>query len=457
MFRLDADKRVHFCDGLTRRDFMHAGSLAALGLSLPGLLRLKALGAVRSERDINCIMLMLVGGPGHLDTWDPKPDVAREIRGPYKAIPTNVSGIQLSELFPRMAKQAQQYALVRSVYYIGAAIHEAGYQMMQTGRLFQGGIETPHVGCVLSYLKGPQGDVPPNVLLPRLMGNTGGNLPKGQGAGFLGKPYDPFVLNADPSDPNFQVRDLLPPEYIDAVRENERRSWRELIDNSVSRFESSPRAKLMDSMFHQAYTLMSSTKAREAFELRQEADQVRDVYGKNRFGQGCLLARRLVERGVRFVTVNMFDTVFGEITWDCHGSAPFCPISGYHDLIGPMFDKAFSALLEDLGQRGLLYTTLVVATGEFGRTPKINPAGGRDHWPGCWTMIFAGGGVKSGQVVGSSDQTGAAPKDRPVSPAEVAASIYHALGISLDLELPGPQGRPIPIVDRGTQPILELF
>ncbi len=457
MFRLDADKSVHFCDGLTRRDFLHAGSLTVLGLSLPKLLSLKALGAVKGERDINCIMLFLVGGPGHLDTWDPKPNAPAEIRGPYKPISTNVDGIQISELFPRMAKMADKYALVRSVYYVGAAIHEAGHQLMQTGRLFQGGIDYPHIGCVQSYLRGPKGDVPPYVLLPRLMGNTGGNLPHGQSAGFLGKTFDPFVLNADPSVPNFRVPDLLPPEYVDAVREEERRSWREAIDRSVSRFERSQKAQQMDSIFHQAYTLMSSAKAREAFELRQEPEHVMERYGKSRFGQSCLLARRLIERGVRFVTINMFETVFGETTWDCHGSAPFCPISGYQDFIGPMFDNAYTALLEDLDQRGMLGSTLVVATGEFGRTPKINPAGGRDHWPGCWTIVLAGGGVKGGQVVGSSDDIGAVPKDRPVTPAEVAATMYHALGISLEVELPGPQSRPIPVVDRGTQPILELF
>ena len=177
----------------------------------------------------------------------------------------------------------------------------------------------------------------------------------------------------------------------------------------------------------------------------------------NRFGQGCLLARRLIERDVRFVTVNMFETVFNEITWDIHGSAPFSPISCYRDLVGPMFDNAFSSLVEDLHDRGLLENTMVVALGEFGRTPKVNPAGGRDHWPQCWTIVMAGGPIKGGRVVGSSDEIGGAPQDRPVSPAEVAATIYHGLGIQLDLELPGPQSRPIRLVDNGVEPIMELF
>lgn len=457
MFRLDSDKPVHFCDGMKRRDFLHAGSLALLGMALPDFAALKAFGAVNPDKDVNCIMLFLVGGPSQLDTWDMKPNAPAEIRGPYKPIATNVDGIQISEVFPRMAKHADKFSLVRSVYHTAAAVHDTGHQMMQTGRLFQGGIEYPHIGCVLSKLKGPKGDVPPHVLMPHPIGNTGGNMPHGQTAGFLGKTYDPFVLNADPSTPNFHVPDMLPPDYIASLRVDRRRNWREAIDGSVSYFESSQDAKLMDSTFHEAYTLMSSKKAREAFELGQEPEKVRERYGKNRFGQGCLLARRLIERDVRFVTVNMFETVFNEITWDIHGSAPFSPISCYRDLVGPMFDHGFSSLLEDLRDRGLLENTLVVAMGEFGRTPKVNPAGGRDHWPQCWTIALAGGGVKGGQVVGSSDEIGSAPQDRPVTPAEVAATVYHALGIDLELELPGPNSRPIRLVDHGVQPILELF
>jgi hypothetical protein len=402
-------------------------------------------------------MLFLVGAPSQLDTWDMKPDAPAEIRGPYKPIATNVPGMQISELFPRMARHADKYSLVRSVYFSGPALHEVGHQNMQTGHVFQAGIEYPHVGCVEGFEKGSRNSVPPHVLMPRPIANTGNNFPHGQTAGFLGKTYDPFVLNADPSDPNFQVPDLLPPKYIDAVREDERISWRQAIDGSVQRFESSPRAKQMDSMFHEAYTLMSSSNTREAFDLKQEPERLRDKYGRNRFGQSCLLARRLVERGVRFVTINMFETVFGEITWDCHGSPPFCPLSGYQELLGPMFDSAYSALLEDLQDRGLLGSTLVLATGEFGRTPKLNPAGGRDHWTGCWTAVLAGGGVKGGRVVGASDEIGGYPKDRPVTPPEVTATVYHSLGVGLERELPGPQDRPIPVIERGVEPILELF
>jgi len=458
MFRLDADKPVEFCDGLRRRDFLHAGSLSCLGLGLTQLAGLKALGAVdNSKSDMNCIMLMLVGGPSQLDTWDMKPNAPVEIRGPYKPIKTNVAGIEISENFPRMAKHADKYALIRSVYHTAAAVHDTGHQMMQTGRLFQGGIEYPHIGCVLAKLRGPKGDVPPHVLMPHPIGNTGGNMPHGQTAGFLGKTFDPFVLNADPSDPNFKVPDLLPPDYLSALRVDRRRNWREMIDRTVSKFETSQDARLLDATFHQAYTLMSSQKAREAFELATEPEDTRRRYGQNRFGQSCLLARRLIEAGVRFVTVNMFETVFDEITWDIHGSKPFSPISCYRDLVGPMFDNAFSSLVEDLQNRRMLDNTMIVAMGEFGRTPKVNPAGGRDHWPQCWSIVMAGGGIKGGQAVGASDEIGAMPKDRPVTPGQIAATIYKTLGVPLELELPGAQSRPIPLVDRGVEPIKELF
>jgi hypothetical protein len=457
MIRLDAHKSVHFCDGLKRRDFLHAGSLGLMGLSLGDLFTLKAAGRTDGTRDRNCIMLFLVGAPSQLDTWDMKPNAPAEIRGPYRPIPTNVPGIQISEIFPRMARHADKFALLRSVHYSGVAVHDAGHQVMQTGRLFQAGIETPHVGSVLGFLKGPKGDVPPHVLLPHAIGNTGGNMPHGQTAGFLGKQFDPFVLNADPSDPAFSVPDMAPPSTISAIRADQRRNLRALVDGAVKSFEASPDARLLDRSFDQAYTLISSAKAREAFDLSREPDAVKDRYGRNRFGLSCLLARRLIEAGVRFVTVNMFETVFNEITWDIHGSAPFSPIEAYRDLLGPMFDNAYASLLEDLQQRGLLDDTMVVAMGEFGRTPKINPAGGRDHWPQCWTVSMAGGGIKGGQVIGASDEIGAYPKDRPIPAGQVAATILHGLGVEMETELPGPGSRPMRVVDHGVEPIAELF
>jgi hypothetical protein len=457
MIRLESFKPVHFCDGLTRRDFLHAGSLSLLGLGLPDLLALRSAGAADAGKDVNCIMMFLLGGPSQLDTWDMKPDAPEEIRGPYRPVRTNADGIQVSEIFPRMAKLADRYSIVRSVYHTQAAVHDSGHQMMQTGRFFQGGVEHPHVGCVLTRLKGSKGAAPPHVVLPTPMGATGGNMPHGQSAGYLGKNYDPFLLNADPSKADFKVADLLPPAYISAVREERRQQLRAAVEGSVRAFETSPDARLLDENFSQAYTLMTSPQAREAFDLGKEPEAVRQKYGMNKFGQSCLLARRMIERGVRFVTINMFETVFNEITWDIHGSRPFTPIAAYRDIVGPWFDNGYSSLIEELTERGLLQNTMVVAMGEFGRTPKVNPAGGRDHWPQCWSILMGGGPLKGGRVVGASDEIGAYPKDRPVTPGEVAATIYRGLGIDLGTEFPGPGGRPIPIVDYGVEPIGELF
>lgn len=457
MFRLDARKPVQFCDGLSRRDFLHAGALSAFGLSLGTAASARALGAAAADNDLNCIMLFLVGGPSQVDTWDMKPDAPAEVRGPFKPIETNAPGIQISEIFPRMARHMDKVALVRSVYHTATAVHDTGHQMMQTGRLFTGGMEHPHMGCVVQFKRGARGDAPAHVLIPRPIGNTGGGMPHGQSAGYLGKTFDPFVLNADPSDKNFKVPDLLPPDYINAVRESRRRKLRSAIDDSVKAFEASADARLMDANFQQAYAIMSSASTREAFDLTQESDAVRDRYGRTKFGQSCLMARRLIERGVRFVTINQFETVFNELTWDSHGSAPFTSVADYPTVIAPNFDNGYSSLLEDLAARGMLENTMILAFGEFGRTPKINPAGGRDHHPNCWTALFAGGPVKGGRVVGASDEIGHAPKDRPVTPAEIAATAYHALGFDIHMELPGPQNRPIYLVDHGVEPIHELF
>jgi hypothetical protein len=296
-------------------------------------------------------------------------------------------------------------SLVRTVHHSAAAVHDTGHQMMQTGRLFTPEVEHPHYGAVLSCLKGPRGDAPPYVLLPKPIGPTGGNMPHGQSAGYLGTSYDPFVLN----DPTFPT------------------------------------------------AATTSRALRDAFDLRSEPEAARDRYGRTRFGQSCLLSRRLVERGVRFVTVNMFETVFNETTWDIHGSAPFSPIDCYRTEVGPDFDAGYTALLADLARLGLFESTMVLAFGEFGRTPKLNPAGGRDHHSACWTALFAGGPIQGGRVVGASDENGYAPKDRPVTPAEVAATVYEGLGLSLDTELPGPAGEPIRLVDEGVKPIRELF
>ncbi len=458
MLKVTGNGSVTTCDGITRRDFLQVGTLGALGLSMSKFAQLKALGAVAKGNDEKaCIMIFNLGAPGQLDTWDMKPNAPREIRGPFKPIKTNNPDIQISEIFPLMAKLADKFSLVRSVYHTAAAVHDTGHQMMQTGRLFTGGVNTPHVGCALEYLKGRKTELPAHVILPEPMGPTGGNLPHGQDAGFLGKAYDPFALNADPSQKDFKVPDLLPPKEIGEARLERRRELREVVDSTVKNFEASPSAALMDNNFASAYRLMTSKKAREAFDLTKEPLKVRERYGMTRFGQSCLLARRLVEAGVRFVTINTFITVFDEITWDTHGSKPFTSIAGMKEIVAPMYDQGYSALLEDLFDRGMLDNTMVCNLAEFGRTPKINPAGGRDHWPNCWTVKFAGGGVKGGRVVGKSDEIGGYPAERPVRPNEVVATIYKSLGLDLETHLPGPNSRPYPLVDFGTQHIKELF
>jgi hypothetical protein len=458
MLKVSGPGSITTCDGITRRDFLQVGTLGALGFTLSNLAAIRTLGAVAQGNDEKSVILIFnLGAPSQIDTWDMKPDAPREIRGPFKPIPTNNPDIQISEIFPLHAKLADKFSLVRTCYHTAAAVHDTGHQMMQTGRLFTGGVNTPHSGCALEYLKGRRNELPANVILPEVMGPTGGGLPHGQDAGFLGKALDPFVLNADPSKKDFKVPDLLPPSEIGEVRLQRRRALRDMVEGSVKSFEASPNAQLMDASFASAYRLMTSEPARQAFDLTRETEKIRERYGLTRFGQCCLLARRLIEAGVRFVTINTFITVFDEITWDIHGSKPFTSIQGMRDIVAPMYDQGYSALIEDLFQRGMLDRTLVCNLAEFGRTPKVNPAGGRDHWPQCWTVYFAGGGVKGGRVIGKSDEIGAYPVERPVNPAEVVATIYHSLGLDLTTELPGPSGRPFPLVNYGTQPIRELF
>ena len=441
-----------------RRDFLHVGALSAIGLSLPQYVRASTEGMVRPGcENRSCIMIFNLGGPSQLDLWDMKPDAPNEIRGPFKPIRTTSDAFEVSELLPQHAKIADHFSLVRSCHHDGAAVHDAGWQMLQTGRRFSGGVQTPHAGSVASYLLGRRSDLPSFVVLPELMGRGGGNLPNGQAGGFLGKAYDPFALMADPSKPSFRVPDLLPPDQIATLRLDRRRSMREFVDGSTKVFESSEDARLLDENFQAAYRMMTSEQARQAFDLSQEPKHVRERYGMNRFGQCCLLARRLVENGVRFITINTFLTVFGETTWDIHGSKPFTSITGMKDVVCPMYDQAYSALLEDLVNRGMLGDTLVAGLSEFGRTPKVNPAGGRDHWPQCFTCSFAGGGVHGGRVIGASDTIGGFPAERPVGPGDIVATVFHSLGLKHTDHLPGPAGRPFALTDFGTEPINELF
>jgi uncharacterized protein (DUF1501 family) len=332
-----------------------------------------------------------------------------------------------------MAQRAHRYAIVRSVHHDEAPIHETGQQLMQTGHLSRGDQEHPHYGAVLSRQRGPRiAGMPPFVVLPAPIGHTGVSVSHGQGAGILGARHEPFVLHADPACLT-HGRALL-----------------DTVDTAHRAYD------VGNGSFPAMHTLFTA-QAKKAFDLAAEKEELRSRYGPNTFGQSCLLARRLIEHGVRLATVNMFDTVFDNLTWDCHadGGALATTLDDYRTLLCPMFDQAYTALLDDLAERGMLETTLVLAMGEFGRTPLLNPRGGRDHWPGVWSMLFAGGGVRGGQIIGSSDRIGSEPRDRPVTPAEVAATIYHLLGIDGRTLVPGSDGQPSPLVTAA--PIVELL
>ncbi len=450
------------CSGWSRREILRVGSAGYLGLTLADLYRMREAGAAEKGSDKNCILLMLIGAPPQHETWDPKPDAPENIRGPFQPIETNVPGIRIGEILPQTAKHADKYAILRSLGHSQAADHETGHQVMHTGHFFPNGLDFPHMGTVVNYVRGDRNGLPANVTLPNLINNTGTSKPKGQDGGYLGYRYNPFVLNADPSKPNFQPADLQPHPAagLTPVRIDRRRSLRATVDQHLADMERNPSLAALDASYQKAFGLIGSPKLKEAFDLSQEPDKVRDRYGRTTFGQSCLLARRLVERGVRFVDVNMFDTVFGILCWDCHadGGSLFTKVSELKDKVAPIFDQAYSALLEDLKQRGMYDDTVVCAFGEFGRTPQMNPRGGRDHWPQCWSVALGGGGLKGGQVIGASDAQGAYPHERPIDPPMVAATVYKALGIDPHLtELPGPSDRPLPIADRATPLIHELL
>ncbi len=356
---------------------------------------------MRASAD-HCIMLMLAGGPSQIDTWDMKPDAIANVRGPLRPIGTKVAGIRISEIFPRMARQADKYALLRSVHSRSKPLHDLARREMETGHVSSGVFEYPCCGAVVAGLRPTQKAVAGHVLLSNSARHSKTDVRAEAAASWFGKKYASATLGTTPE--NFELGDLA-----------------------------------------------------EAFDVHREPPWICESYGHHDFGRSCLTARRLIERGVRFVTVDVFDPAIGRNAWDIHGSRPFPGIAGYRDEVGPKFDRAYSALLEDLHSRGLLTKVLVVAVGEFGRTPRINSNGGRDHWTGCWTAVFAGGGVRGGQVVGASDAIGSEPCDRPVTPAQIVATVYHSLGISLDSRIRGPQGEAMRVVESGAEPILELF
>lgn len=430
MIHLETNDGLRSCDGVTRRDFLRAGGLA-MGLGLTELARLQHLGAAqRTEKA--CIQLMLVGGPSQLDCWDPKPAAPADIRGPFQPIATRIPGMNFSELFPQMAQRADRLAVVRSVHHLEAPIHETGHQLLQTGQLSPLDREAPHCGAVLSKLQPSRTAVPSWVILPGMIGNTGVSVSHGQTAGILGDSFAPFV-----------AADRSTPRGLDPARPARRDALLHAVDAVQRAVECDAIAGAADAAQQEALRTLLSPEAKRAFDLSAEPEAVRDRYGRNTFGQSCLLARRLVQHGVRLATVNMFDTVFGQITWDCHanGGDLNSTLDDYRGLLAPILDQAHTALLDDLEALGLLESTLVMAMGEFGRTPRLNPRGGRDHWPGVWSVVLAGGGIRGGQCLGASDAHGAEPADRPVNAAELAATVYHALGIDPAATLPGPDGR----------------
>lgn len=452
-------ERVPLCEGPSRRSFLQLGTTGMATLSLPTLFKLEALGAVKNTdaKIRNCITIFLVGSPGQLDTWDMKPDAPAEVRGKFKPVQTNVNGIQICEHFPMMSKMMDKVALIRSLHHRTGATHENGQRWMMTGHDFNADSVKPHLGSVISKVYGQKTELPCNIVLPGPIGNTGAGPLHGQTSGYLGSAHEPFFLNSDPANKDFKVGDLEVAQGQGNNRLDARKQLLTQLDEIQRRTESRS-TQMHDSAYDRAFRLLTSPKAKQAFDLNQENEKQRDRYGRNTFGQSCLMARRMVENGVRFVTVNHFDTVFNLSCWDMHadGGGLNNTYLDYERLLCPQFDMAYTALLEDLQQRGLLEETVVAVLSEFGRTPRINPKGGRDHYPNAWTNFLAGGNIRGGQVVGSTDKIGSRPNDFPVEPPQILASIYHAMGINLDTTMmPGPGDRPVRLVE--AEPIRQLF
>ncbi len=457
--------RTTRCDGITRRDALRVGALTALGLTLPELLRRRAHAAEtgkaeRPPRAKSCILIWLDGGPSHLETFDLKPDAPAEVRGPFAPIATKLAGVQICELLPRTARLMDRMALVRSVT-SPLGEHNFGAHYLLTGYKPTPVLEYPSYGSVLASVRGERGDLPAHVAVPNFA--VGGA--KFSGAGFLPATCRPFSVGGDPSRGEFKVRDLelfpeVTPERLERRREflAELDRFAEAIEEAVEEAADNgdpgarePRAPRnlapRDPQFEQAYRLVTSPQAKRAFDLSAEKPEVRDRYGHRTVGQSCLLARRLVERGVPFVTVN-------NTGWDTHQRLYTSLKEGYTGAkvpvgLVPSLDNGLAALVDDLNDRGLLDETLVCVMGEFGRTPKLNTSAGRDHWPRVFSVLLAGGGIRGGQVIGSSDAVGESPKDNPVTPADLAATIYTLLGVDPALELHTADGRPVRVNQDG--------
>ena len=439
-------------DLLSRRSFVQAGALGIGGLTLADLSRLKADGAVRaSASDTSVILFWLSGGPGHLETWDPKPQAPKEYRGPFGAIETNVAGIQFGELMPKQAKIADKLAIVRTVNH-GSGDHTKGNHWMLTG--YEGPAfnapdnrrqRRPAMGSAVAKLRSESHPgMLPYVGVPHLRGGTDNLF---HYASYLGGGWNPFVVNSDPNEKNYSVRNLTLADNLNPQRISERRN----LTRSLDLLRAGNDSLLSDFDEHQqaAFDLINSSRARDAFDVTREPDALRDRYGRHTFGQSALVARRLVEHGVSFVTVNC-------VPWDHHGSPGQYKTEEGAKLLIPPLDIAIAALVDDLNERGLYEKTLIVAMGEFGRTPRMNVNAGRDHWGNTFSVLFGGGGMKMGQTIGRSSARGEHVIDRPFDPQDVAATIYHHLGINAQAVTFHDQlNRPMPLLDRG-MPIREL-
>ncbi|MFP6752611.1 MAG: DUF1501 domain-containing protein [Pirellulaceae bacterium] len=427
----------------SRRQFLRVGGLAGIGL--PQLLYMQsALAAEGARQDVNCIFVFILGGMPHQDMWDLKPDAPAEVRGDFQPISTAVPGIQISDVLPKIAKVTDKLAILRSMTH-GDSDHGRGFHIMMTGKKAglgdfngnQNNNQHPCLGSMVSHA-GKPGDLPPYISVPNFL-NSGG-------PSFLGPAHGPFTIEADPASPDFSVRDIALPTSV-ATR---RGLLRQLALQEVNRFEQEvervgKQVRSLDTFYQKAYNMMTSTAAREAFDIGQEPDSVRETYGMTSLGQCCLLGRRMVEAGCRFVAIENGH-------WDTHRKNTY----SLRDLLCPSFDQAIPALLNDLEDRGMLENTLVVVTTEFGRTPKINDLAGRDHWPNAFSIAMAGGGVRGGVVVGATDKQAGEVVDRPITPQDMCATVLDRLGIDYTKVLHTPLGRPVPMVDDG-HPVREIF
>jgi hypothetical protein len=445
----------------TRRDLLTVGGLGLLGL--PALLRAGERGGPRA-RAKSVILLHQYGGPSQFETFDMKPNAPAEIRGEYKPIPTKVPGIQVCERLPAMTRVADKITLIRSVYHTMKNHNSAGYYSL-TGhapplddqRLRDSPELFPAYGSVVDRLAPAPRGVPTFVAYPHVMRD--GSITPGQHASFLGKAYNPLFIAEDPNSPDFGLPELSLPGNLSPERLEDRRQVLKLLDRQTALLEQSAVARGIDASYEKALTMLTSPRLKKAFDLSAEPAAVRAKYGRTTYGQGCLLARRLVEVGVKFISVYFAASIGGQSTvsggWDTHGfnGNPMYPVLSKYLL--PIANQTLPTLLEDLDERGLLDTTLVVWMGEFGRTPRINSIAGRDHWPKCYTVLLAGGGVKRGFVYGSSDATGAYPASDPVRPDDLAATMYSLLGIDPHAEVQDALNRPLQIA--AGNPIVEVM